>query len=610
MDFKEELAKLPESPGVYMMYGENDEVIYVGKAVKLRNRVRQYFQSGGNESAKILSMVKKIRRFETILTDSESEALVLECNLIKEYRPYYNTMLKDDKSYPYVKVTVHEDFPRALFSRDKKHGKDRYFGPYTSAGAIKDVIKLINQIFGLRTCSRRLPQDTGKERPCLNYYIGRCPAPCQGYITEEDYAEHVEKAMAFLAGRYGQVLDDLRAKMSAAAEKLEFEEAARYRELIREVQEMEMRQKLLSEDQENRDIIAYAGDGREGVVQVFFIREGKMIGRDHFRLTIADGDSRSRILSDFVKQFYAGTPFVPREILLPLEIEDAECIAAWLSEKKGQKVYLITPKKGEKRGLLDLAEENARALFTQDQERVKREEIRTVGAQRELAELLDLPGLHRIEAYDISNISGYDSVGSMVVYEDGKPKKNDYRKFRIRGVTGANDYDSLREVLTRRLTHGLSESGTGFARLPDLIFMDGGLGQVGVALEVLDEFHLAIPVCGMVKDDRHRTSDLIFEGEAIRLDHHSQAFRLVERIQDEAHRFAITYHRDLRSKGQTHSLLDDIPGIGPARRKALMGAFSSLEEMKNASTEELAAIPGMNSAAAASVRRFFHSEES
>ncbi len=609
-DIQEELKKLPGKPGVYLMHDEKDEIIYVGKAISLKNRVRQYFQTSRNKGPKIEQMVTKIARFEYIITDSELEALVLECNLIKEHRPKYNTMLMDDKTYPYIKVTTREAYPRVLFSRQMKKDKCKYFGPYTSAGAVKDTIELIRRIYKLRTCSRNLPKDTGKERPCLNYHIKQCDAPCQGYISEEAYAEKVKKAMEFLNGNFDPVLKELEEKMMAASESLEFEQAIEYRELIGSVKQIAQKQKISNSDGEDKDVIALARDGEDAVVQVFFVREGRLIGRDHFYLRTAPSEKPSEILSSFVKQFYAGTPFVPKELMLQTEIEDGEVISQWLSSRKGQKVYLRVPKIGQKEKLVELAAKNAHLVLSQDKEKIKREEGRTIGAAKEIAGWLGLSGMSRIEAFDISNTSGFENVGSMVVYEHGKPKRSDYRKFKIRGVQGPDDYACMEEVLKRRFTHGLQEMEKetigGFAKLPDLIMMDGGKGQVNVALKVLAELRLNIPVCGMVKDDKHRTRGLYFENREIPIDRNSEGFRLITRIQDEAHRFAIEYHRSLRTKDQVHSILDDIDGIGPARRKALMKAFPTQEEIRQASVEELAQVPSMNRRAAEQVYEFFH----
>lgn len=619
-DIEEELKKLPARPGVYIMHGENDEVIYVGKAVSLRNRVRQYFQSSRNKGVKIERMVTHIRRFEYIVTDSEMEALILECNLIKEHRPKYNTMLMDDKSYPYIKVTLGETYPRVLFSHRIKKDNSKYFGPYTNSGAVRDTLELIRKIYKLRTCNRNLPKDTGKERPCLNYHIHQCNAPCQGNISPSEYMQAVEKAMELLNGNYGNVIDMLKEQMMFHSERLEFEKAGEYKELISSVRKVAEKQKITNGDGEDRDVIALAREAEDTVVSVFFIRNGKLIGRDHFFLNTAEGDEENQILSDFVKQFYSGTPFIPKEIMLQYSIEDEELVENWLSSRRGSRVHFLVPKKGTKEKLVELAFENASMVLTKDKERLKREEGRTIGAAKDLAELLGIPDAYRIEAYDISNISGTDSVGSMIVYERGKPLKNDYRKFKIRYVTGPDDYASMEEVLSRRFRHGIAEreqnSAEGldetegsFTRFPSLIMMDGGRGQVNIALKVLGEMGLDIPVCGMVKDDNHNTRGLYYNNVEVPIDRHSDCFKLITRIQDEAHRFAIEYHRKLRSKGQVRSILDDIEGIGPARRKALLRAFTSVENIKDAEIEELKAVDTMNEAAAISVYEFFHKNE-
>ncbi len=611
-DIQEELKKLPARPGVYIMHDAKDAIIYVGKAVSLKNRVRQYFQLSRSKGAKIDRMVTQISRFEYIVTDSELEALVLECNLIKEHRPKYNTMLKDDKTYPFIKVTVGEPFPRVLFSRTMKKDKSRYFGPYTSAGAVKDTIELINRLYHLRTCSRALPRDIGKERPCLNYHIRQCQAPCQGYVGQEEYARNVSQAIEFLNGNYKPVLKMLEERMQEASDRLDFEEAIRQRELLNSVKQVAQKQKITSGDGEDKDVIALACDDRDAVVQVFFVRAGRLIGRDHFYLRAAQDDTPSVILNSFLKQFYSGTPFIPREIMLPEEIEDAAVIEEWLGSRRGGRVHIRVPQKGTKEKLVELAAKNAEMVLTQDRERIKREEGRTIGAMKEIAQLLGLTGVVRVEAYDISNISGFESVGSMIVYERGKPKSSDYRKFKIKTVKGPDDYASMEEVLTRRFSHGLAEREGenaqfgSFSRFPDLIMMDGGKGQVNVALRVLEALHLDIPVCGMVKDDNHRTRGLYYQNEEIPIEHNSEGFRLITRIQDEAHRFAIEYHRSLRQKQQVHSVLDDIDGIGETRRKALMRRFKSLEAIRDASVEELAGTEAMNRAAAQKVYDFFH----
>lgn len=614
---EEELKKLPALPGVYLMHDKDDTIIYVGKAISLKNRVRQYFQAGRIRSAKIEQMVSKINRFEYIVTDSEMEALILECNLIKEHHPKYNTMLMDDKSYPFIKVTINEEFPRVMFARNMKKDKAKYFGPYTSAGAVKDTIELLTKIYKIRTCNRNLPKEVGKGRPCLNYQIKRCAAPCMGYINSKEYKENVKEVIEFLNGNYNDILKELEDKMYMASERMEFEEAAIYRDLITSIKAISSKQKITKDDTANRDIIAYAMEGNDAVVQVFFIRNGKVLGREHFHLELAPHDLGKDVITNFIKQYYGGSPFVPRELFVQEAIDDKEIIEKWLSAKRGQKVTVIQPKKGEKEKLVELASKNARIVLEQDKDRLKSEERRTRGAVREIDELINIGYTKRIESYDISNINGFESVGSMVVYEDGKPKKSDYRKFKIKGVKGPDDYASMREVLTRRFKHGLEELKEfdndlemqkygKFTRFPDLILMDGGKGQVNIACEVLNDLGLDIPVCGMVKDEHHRTRGLFYNNEEILINKSGEGFRLITRIQDEVHRFAITYHRELRSKKQIHSILDDIEGVGEVRRKALMREFKSLDEIKEASIESLKSIPSMNESVAQKVYDFFH----
>ena len=608
---EEELKKLPAKPGVYLMHDEKDEIIYVGKAISLKNRVRQYFQASRNKSPKIEQMVTHIQRFEYIVTDSELEALVLECNLIKEHRPKYNTMLTDDKTYPFIKVTIGEAYPRIMLARTMQKDKAKYFGPYTSAGAVKDTIELIRKLYCIRSCNRNLPRDMGKERPCLNYHIKQCKAPCQGYISEEEYRNAIEEAVRFLSGHYEDVLHDLERRMTEASENMEFEKAIEYRELLNSVRQIAQKQKITDVSGEDRDILAVAKDAEDAVVQVFFIRGGRLIGRDHFFLRNTSGDSKGRILESFIKQFYAGTPYIPSELMLQEEIEEKELLEQWLSKKKEHRVRIKVPKKGEKEKLVELAGTNAALVLNTDKERLKREEGRTIGAVKEIEKLLGLSGLVRMEAFDISNTSGFASVGSMVVYEKGKPKRSDYRKFKIQSVQGPDDYASMEEVLTRRFSHGLEElknndeSGI-FTSFPNLILMDGGKGQVNVALEVLQKLDLSIPVCGMVKDDSHRTRGLYYNNREIPIDRKSEGFKLITRIQDEAHRFAIEFHRKLRGKSQVHSVLDEIEGIGPARRKALMKHYANLDEIRNASVEELKKLPSMNEKSANEVYSFFH----
>lgn len=616
-NIQEELKKLPDKPGVYIMHGTSDEIIYVGKAIILRNRVRSYFRESTVKSPKIQKMVSQITRFEYIVTDSELEALVLENNLIKEHNPKYNTMLKDDKTYPYIKVTLGEEYPRVMFSREMKKDKSRYFGPYTSMAAVKDVVELINKLFGLRTCRKNLPKDCGKDRPCLQYHMKQCMAPCTGNVPKEVYREQVQRALDFLNGEYNAELKRLKEKMTEASESLEFEEAIRYRDLYASVKRISERQKITDSDGEDKDIIAMAKDNEDAIVQVFFVRGGKLIGREHFYMTKVSECSDAEILSDFVKQYYSGTPFIPKELLLQEEIEDKEAIESYVSMKRGGKVKISIPKKGKKEKLVELAAENAALVLSKDREKIKREEGRTIGAVKEISRWLDLPNIVRMEAFDISNTNGFENVGSMVVYEKGKPKRSDYRKFKIKTVAGPDDYACMHEVLTRRFVHGIEESKEledkniqaefgSFTKFPDLILMDGGKGQVNIALQVLDELGLNIPVCGMVKDDNHRTRGLYYNNVEIPIDTNSEGFKLITRIQDEAHRFAIEYHRSLRTKKQVDSVLDKIPGVGPVRRKALMRHFKSIDEIKNATVERLCEIPEIPQAAAEEIYAFFH----
>lgn len=618
-DIEEELKKLPAKPGVYIMHDEADTILYVGKAVNLHNRVRSYFRKIHGRGPQIEKMVQQIARFEYIVTDSELEALVLENNLIKENSPKYNTLLKDDKTYPFIKVTVSEEFPRVLFSREMKKDRSRYFGPYTSAAAVKDTIELLNKLFKLRTCNRVLPRDLGQERPCLNHHIGQCLAPCQGYIDQEEYRKRVDQALDFLGGNYNMILKDLEKRMQDAAEELNFEEAIRYRDLFESVKSVSQKQKITHSDGEDKDIIAMAQDEQDAVIQVFFVRGGKLIGREHYYMTNVSGLPRRDILQQFIQQFYAGTPFLPRELMLQEAVEDMDVLEQWLSSKRGSRVYLRVPRKGSKEKLVELAGQNAALILSKDKEKIRREEGRTIGAVKEIALLLRLEHISRMEAFDISNISGFENVGSMVVYEKGKPKRSDYRKFKIETVSGPDDYACMKEVLTRRFVHGMEEREElsakkmdteygSFTKFPDLLLMDGGKGQVNIALEVLKELKIDIPVCGMVKDDNHRTRGLYYHNQELPIDKHSEGFKLITRIQDEAHRFAIEYHRSLRSKTQVKSVLEDIPGVGETRRKALMRRFKSIDEMKTASVEQFSAIPEIPENVAKGIYAFFHPE--
>lgn len=602
-DLKEELKKLPDSPGVYLMHDKNDEIIYVGKAIRLKRRVSSYFRHMNNRSPKIEKMISLIDYFEYIVTDSELEALVLENNLIKEHKPKYNTMLKDDKSYPFMKVTVQEDFPRVLFARQMKRDGAKYFGPYTSAAAVKDTIELIQKLYGIRTCNKSLPKEIGLGRPCLYHQMKQCAAPCQGYISKEEYALRIDKLLAFLNGDYKKVLTELEQKMKEKAAELEFEEAAEYRDLIESVQHVTGSQRVVKTGGIDRDVIAMARKGLETVVSVFFVRDGKLLGREHFHVEHSEEDTGSQIITAFIKQYYEGTPFVPNELLTEFAVEEQALLEEWLGQRRGGRVHIITPQKGEKSKMIDLARENASVVLSRDLEKIKREEARTVGAANELAQMLGLPSADRLEAFDISNTSGYQSVASMVVFEKGRARKNAYRKFKLRTVSGPDDYKSMEEVLTRRFTDER------FDVYPDILMMDGGRGQVNVALKVLDELHLNIPVCGMVKDDNHRTRGLYYNNKEISFPRNSEVFGMITRLQDEAHRFAITYHKQLRGKEQVHSILDDIKGVGPARRKALMQHFKEIGRIKDAAVEELSSVEGVTPQVAEEIYRFFHEEE-
>lgn len=614
---EDELAKLPDQPGVYIMHDKTDAIIYIGKAKSLTKRVHQYFQASHDEGIKKKQMVAHIHHFEYIVTDTELEALVLECNLIKEHRPKYNTMLRDDKTYPYIKITLGESFPRVLFSRRVEKDRSKYFGPFTSANDVRDTIDIVNKLFHLRTCNRKFPEDFKKERACLNYHIGQCPGVCQELISEEDYRKNIDAAIDFLNGNDKPVIDELTKKMNEAAAAMEFEKAASYRDLIESARFCVQKQKITDTGGEDKDIVAISIDGEDAAVVVFFIRGGKMIGRDHFFLNVRMEDDRDNLLSSFIQQFYSGTPFVPKELYIQKELPDQELLEKFLTEKRGSAVHIHAPQRGQKEKLVELAWKNAAMILSKDKERIKREEGRTIGAMKELSELLNLPGISRMEAYDISNTNGFESVGSMVVFEKGRPLRSDYRKFKIKTVVGPDDYASMKEVLTRRFSHGLeekkelAEEGLGdevgsFTRFPDVIMMDGGRGQVNIALDVMKQLNLDIPVCGMVKDDHHRTRGLFFNNEEIPIDRSSESFKLITRLQDEAHRFAIEYHRSLRGRAQVHSFLDDISGIGPARRKALMKRFVSLDALKAASQEELAATDSMDSKSAEAVYKFLH----
>ena len=628
-NFAEELKKMPQTPGVYLMHDAHDDVIYVGKAVNLKRRVSSYFRKSTKRTTKIESMVSKIRRFEYILTDSELEALILECNLIKEYRPKYNTMLMDDKTYPYVMITVSEDYPRIVLARRMKKDNNKYFGPFTSSAAVKDTIDLLQKMYQIRSCNKAIVSDGTytadgeyknipkiNGRPCLYYHIGQCKGPCQGYISKEDYRENINKAIKFLEGNYTQTIKELEEKMQEASANLDFEKAMECRDLINSINHVAGNQKITTHQFEDRDIIAYAEEGNDAVVQVFFVRNGKLIGREHFYLTTVPGDTGKDILTSFIKQYYIGTPFIPRELLVQEEVEEPELLSQLLSRNQNYTVRIVNPKKGSKEKLVELAAKNAGNLLEQNKEKYRREQKRTVGAVEEIEELIGITGIHRMEAYDISNTNGYESVASMIVYEDGKPKRNNYRKFRIKSVKGPDDYASMREVLTRRFRHGIEEREKldmeekdyklgSFSNFPDILMMDGGKGQVNIALEVLDSLNLHIPVCGMVKDDNHRTRGLYYNNEEIPIAKNSEGFRLITRMQDETHRFAIEIIEVLEIKN-VHSILDDIPGVGPARRKALMREFKSIEGIREATVEQLSQVDTISEKVAKDIYKFFH----
>lgn len=609
-DFSEELKKLPDKPGVYIMHNSSDEIIYVGKAVNLKNRVRQYFQNSKNKTAKTTALVSHIAYFEYIVTDSEMEALLLECNLIKEHRPKYNVMLKDDKTYPYIKVTVNEDYPRIFITRKYVKDKSRYFGPITDVTAAKETVELINKLFPIRKCRKSLPKEIGKERPCLNYHIGQCAAPCDNLISKEEYNKIVDEVLAVLEGKYDYIIKYLEELMYDASEKMDFEKAASYRDRIAGVKKIMEKQKITNSGAGDSDVIAFSRAMDEALVQVFFIRGGKLSGREHFLINAPDYIDRSGIMTQFVKQFYSGTAYIPKELILEEELvpEEEGAILELLESMRGSKVTMTVPKKGEKHKMVELAAGNAAITFERIGERIKKEQRQTTGALQEIKEILGLDEIpYRIESYDISNTQGFESVGSMVVFENGKSKNSDYRKFRIKTVIGANDFASMEEVITRRLSHYAKEKNENesFARLPDLIMVDGGKTQIAAALNAMDNVGIYVPVCGMVKDDRHRTRGLLYNDEEKEIKPNSEGFKLITRIQDEVHRFAIEYHRKLRSERQVHSVLDDIEGIGPKRRKALMKTFGDIEAIKNAEVYELLEAEGMTIKAAESVYAFF-----
>lgn len=610
-DFSEELKKLPDKPGVYIMHSDTDEIIYVGKAINLKNRVRQYFQNSKNKSPKVAAMVSHIAYFEYIVTASEMEALLLECNLIKEHRPKYNVMLKDDKTYPYIKVTTAEEYPRIFITRKYVKDKNRYFGPITDATAARETVDIIHKLFPIRKCRKSLPKEIGRERPCLNHHIGHCLAPCDGLVSAEEYRKVVDEAIAVLEGKYDYIIKYLEGIMYAASDELDFEKAAATRDKINGIKKIMEKQRISNTGIGDGDVIAFSRAMDEALVQVFFIRGGKLSGREHFLINAPDYIDRSGIMTEFVKQFYSGTAYIPKELILeePLLEEEEPVIEELLENMRGSKVTITVPQKGEKHKMVQLAAQNAAITFERIGERIKKEQRETIGALEEIKNALGIERIpYRIESYDISNTQGFESVGSMVVFENGRAKNSDYRKFKIKTVIGANDFASMEEVITRRLMHSMKEEklGSSFARLPDMIFVDGGKTQITAAQNAMQNVGIYIPVCGMVKDDRHRTRGLLYNGEEIELPTNSEGFKLITRIQDEVHRFAIEYHRKLRNEKQVHSILDDIEGIGPKRRRMLMQHFGDIEKIRNAEVDELLEIPEMTIKAAENVYAFFH----
>ena len=612
-NIQEELKKMPDTPGVYLMHNKHDDVIYVGKAINLKRRVSSYFRQSTKKSLKIQSMVTQIVRFEYILTDSELEALILECNLIKEYRPKYNTMLMDDKTYPYVMVTTSENYPRIVMARRMKKDGNKYFGPFTNSSAVKENIALIDKIWQVRRCSKIFPRDIGKGRPCLNYHIGQCKAVCTGKVSEEEYNKMIGEILDFLGGKTENVVKSLTSKMLKYSAEMEFEKAAEVRDTIESIKILNQKQIIENLHIDDRDVIGFARGIRECIMQIFFIRGGKITGREHFMLEECEGVEDKELMTQFVQQFYSGTPFIPKEVILQCEIDDFDLISQWLSEQKGQRVNVLVPQKGERKSLVLMAQNNAKIVLDKFGAEIRREHKRTKGALEEIQKALNIDfELNRIESYDISNTQGFESVASMVVFENGLPKRSDYRKFKIKTIIGPDDYGSMEEVITRRFTRYINETSgdenvkkAGFDKKPDMIFLDGGKGQISAVQKALTNLNLYVPVCGMVKDDRHRTRALMYNGEEIELPYTSEGFKLLTRMQDEVHRFAIEYHRKLREKKQVHSILDDISGIGSVRRKALMKHFGDINAIRRAEVEELQQVDGMNIKSAEAVYNFF-----
>ncbi|MBS6007020.1 MAG: excinuclease ABC subunit UvrC [Clostridium baratii] len=620
-DFEYQLKILPEKPGVYLMKNSLGEIIYVGKAKILKNRVRQYFRNSKNHSEKVKAMVKNIAEFEYIVTDSEMEALILECNLIKKYSPKYNISLKDDKFYPFIKITTNEDFPRVFVTRNFARDGNKYFGPYTNGAAVYETINLIRKVFPIRTCKKAIVEGGEPTRTCLNFHIGKCNGPCGGYVSKEDYSKIINSVIDILNGKDKEITKELKRKMEEASMNLEFEKAASYRDKILAIEALVQKQKMFKVTDEDEDFINIYSDEKDSCIQIFFLRGGKITGREHFMIENTALENPSDVISQFIVNFYSGATKIGKTIYVP-EVSDKEVLEEFLSVKRESKVILKVPQKGDKKSMLDMVRENAKITLEQFKEKIVMEkEINNI-ALNELRNVLSLDELpHRIEAYDISNIQGVDSVGSMIVFEDGKAKNSNYRRFRIKTVKGANDYDSMREILERRFSHGLREikeiqerelvfSNGKFSNFPDLIMMDGGKGQVNIALDVLKKLDIDIPVCGLVKDDKHQTRGIIYNNEEIIINRSSNLMQLIRRIQDEVHRFAITYHRSLRDKRTLHSILDDIPYIGSKRRKELLMKFGSVEKVKEATLEELLETPSIDRKSAQSILDYFNNRKS
>ncbi|SHH58238.1 excinuclease ABC subunit UvrC [Clostridium grantii] len=616
-DFQYHIKNLPEKPGVYIMKNSKGEIIYIGKAKILKNRVSQYFRSQKNSPEKVKAMVKNISEFEYIITDSEMEALILECNLIKKHRPRYNILLKDDKHYPFIKITINEDFPRVFVSRMRVRDGAKYFGPYPSQGAVYETLELIKKIFPIRTCRRVIKEDGPETRPCLNYYINLCKAPCAKKISKEDYKEIIKSIMDLLTGKDNNIIKELEINMNKAAEELDFEKAAEFRDKIAAIEKIRESQKIILSNFDNEDFINIYSEGNITCAQIFFVREGKIIGNEHFIIENILELDEEEIIDNFIKEFYSGTAFIPKNIYVPF-LKETDLLEEWLSAKRKAKVGIKIPQMGDKKKLLNMVGINAKNTFNNFKLKLLKEKHQGESVLLELSKLVNLENLpERIEAYDISNIQGVDSVGTMVVFEGGKPKNSDYRRFKIKSVKGADDYQSMYEILHRRFKRGIDEinliqnkeldfTNGKFSVFPDLILMDGGKGQVNIALEVLKSLNISIPVCGMVKDDKHKTKALVYNNREIEIKSNKEIYKFITRIQDEVHRFAITYHRSLRDKRVLHSVLEDIPNIGAVRRKELLKKFGSIDNIKKAKFEELIATESINEVAAKSILDFFH----